>query len=222
MEFRAPGSAFPTPEELFRAPRGDPPPSTIIRTEEDQDVFIYDVADRLKWSLLDPPSVIEVLDLNETGSPQWSHLLIDPKHAFANEAITKPQRSRMLVVIDIVESWEYWQDADAWDERPAPLVIENTDGQPITVEQFVTEVYAYATELRDLMFEAEGRNEAERLRARYYYLLTSGPGRKDAGDTEAVFYISTKSDVVNSDAELADWWSQLERRYMKEYVELRA
>jgi hypothetical protein len=218
MEFRAPGSAFPTPEELFRAPRGDQPPSTVIRKEEDQDVFLYDITDRLKWSLLDPPSSIEVLDLNEKGSPRWSHLLKDPKHTLAEEAITNPPRSRMLVVLDMVAYWEFWQDANAWDECPAPLVIENTDGRPITVEQFVTKVGAYANELRNLMFEAEGRDEAERLRARYYFLLAMGPRRKDAGDTEAIFSITLQSDVVNSDAEMADWWSRLEHRYMKECV----
>jgi hypothetical protein len=43
-----------------------------------------------------------------------------------------PLRSRMLIVIEMVNTWEFWQDSCAEADCPAPLLIKNPDGQPIT------------------------------------------------------------------------------------------
>jgi hypothetical protein len=71
--------------------------------------------------------------MDENNEPHWFPLLAEPYHTVAMEPITEPPRSRMLVVLALVEYADYWQDSG--DEPPAPLVIENLDGQPISVTQ---------------------------------------------------------------------------------------
>jgi hypothetical protein len=204
----------PATEEFFRRPSGNQPLSNTIRTDADKALLRDEVTERLKWSLLDPPSKIEIIDLNEAGEPYWRPLLEDPKHVLAGVAATEPPRSRMLVVLDMVDSWEYWQDACAYDDRPAPLLIENVDGQPISVEQFVTEIHKYTVSLRDLLYEAEGRDESEKQHARYYYLLTMGPTRKNAGDANAEFRIHHQSDCLNSDEDFEKYSAWIARRFV--------
>lgn len=74
----------------------------------------------------------QIVELDNTGSPRWRPLLGAPNHALAEEPVSQPPRSRMLVAFDILYGADYWIDADTLDERPAPLVIENARGRPFT------------------------------------------------------------------------------------------
>lgn len=62
---------------------------------------------------MEPPTTAQVVELDETGKPQWRPLLGLPKHALTEKPITQPLRSRILIVLDLVLSWESWHDADA-------------------------------------------------------------------------------------------------------------
>ena len=86
----------------------------------------------------------------------------------------------MLIVFNLVQNWDYWRDADAMDERPAPLVIENSGEQPITFAQFIYKLHRYALGLREICFlQTEDRGDSEH--ARLYCSGSSGPKHKDAG-----------------------------------------
>ncbi|EUC39891.1 hypothetical protein COCMIDRAFT_110253, partial [Bipolaris oryzae ATCC 44560] len=115
-------------------------------------LFVEELTDRFRWSVLDPPTTAQIVELDDTGSPQWRPLLGPPNHALAEEPVTQPPRCRMLIAFDVVYSADYWLDADALNEQPAPLVIENVGGQPITFEKFINELHLYAPELRETIF----------------------------------------------------------------------
>jgi hypothetical protein len=128
-------------------------------SEASETVFLHHLTDRLKWSVLDAPSTVQVLDMDENNEPQYIPLFGSPPHALAALPITSPARSCMLVFNALVECSEYWQDSG--DPAPAPLVIENLDGRPISVAQFITELHDYTLRLRDLMYEIEDRAHEE-------------------------------------------------------------
>lgn len=199
----APGEFFAPPPDYQR------PPENAI-SEGEEGLFAEELTDRLRWSVLDPPTTALVLDLDNTGTPQWQPLLGAPHHALAKEPVTQPPRSRMVIAFDLVYGADYWHDADARDEKPASLVIENAGGQPIALAQFVDELHNYATELREIIFELEDRGNPKN--ARLYCCGASGPKRKDAGDPDALFLVYLHSDVFTSDQELEqDWIGKAER-----------
>lgn len=144
--------------------------------------------------VLDAPDTAEILELDGHGEPQWRPLLTTPNHPFAHKSVTNPPRSRMLIVLTMIQSWEYWHDALAEDSCPAPLLIENADGQPISVAQLIAELHEYIKHLRDLIYEIEDRDPSEN--ARLYLLGVVGPKRKDAGNADAQFWVHLDSDVV--------------------------
>jgi hypothetical protein len=166
----------------------------------------------LKWSLLDVSSTAQVLDLGENNEPQWFPLLAEPHHAVAAEPITSPPRSRMLVVLDLVEYSERWQDFG--DEAPAPLLVENLDGQPISIAQFVTGVHDYTLRLRDVIYEIEDRADSEK--AVLYFLGASGLKRKDEADANARFAVHFASDVLEDGGMLESLWALNVRRFVEQ------
>lgn len=105
----------------------------------------------LKWSLLRPVSKFHVLNI-ERDTPVWTQLLgtgDQPDHPLASQSATDPPRHHMTVVLDPMESWEYWFDAEAMENRPRPFVIDNEKGEMITFGQFVTQIHAYAIYMHD-------------------------------------------------------------------------
>jgi hypothetical protein len=118
----------------------------------------------------------------------------------------------MLVVLVVVEYSERRQDSG--DEAPAPLLIENLDGQPISIAQFVTEVHDYTLRLRDLIYEIEDREDSEK--AVLYFFGASGPKRKDAADANARFAVHVASNVVQDDVLLERTWADNVRRFVEE------
>jgi hypothetical protein len=181
-------------------------------SEASETVFLHHLTDRLKWSVLDAPSTVQVLDMDENNEPQYIPLFGSPPHALAALPITSPARSCMLVFNALVECSEYWQDSG--DPAPAPLVIENLDGRPISVAQFITELHDYTLRLRDLMYEIEDRAHEEE--AVYTFFSVSGPKRGDAADVDARFMVDFVSDVVKDDEMLEGIWAQNMQRFVEQ------
>jgi hypothetical protein len=176
-------------------------------------IFLDHLADRLNWSLLAAPSTIQVLDMDSNNSPQWYPLFPSKSHhdALAALPITSPPRSRMLVVLNQVEYAEYFQDSG--DEPPTSPVIENLDGQPISVAQFVSEVHEYTLGLRNVIHELEDRADDEK--AVFLFSRVSGPKRQDAGDTNARFVVDMHSNVVRDDELLEAMCANRIRRFVE-------
>ncbi|KAI1379063.1 hypothetical protein F4677DRAFT_465307 [Hypoxylon crocopeplum] len=163
---------------------------------------------RLKWPLFQPLSNTKVLDFDEAGEPHWTPLFgaaPGQHHAIVSEPVTDPPRTRMTVVLDPVDTWEYWQDADIFDQRPAPLTLENKDGGAVTLGQFVTEVHAYIAALRDLLLEAMATDTDNDIQ--YYFSGCQGPTRSDAAEENepqfGVFLVD--SQMTNMD----EWWENV-------------
>jgi len=108
-----------------------------------------DLLYRLRWNLLAPLQDIEITigpKNEETLVPLFDHLC-------ANAPLSVPSRHRLEVLSeDIWTSHEGWHHGDDSPEpdcacKPPPnLVIENADGRPVTLRQFVTQVHPYLNE----------------------------------------------------------------------------
>ncbi|KAK8008188.1 hypothetical protein PG991_010739 [Apiospora marii] len=130
---------------------------------------------RLKWSLFRPVSEIQ------------------PDHPLASQSATDPPRHRMIVVLDSVESWEYWHDAEAMDDRPLPLVIDNKNGEMVTIGQFVTQVHAYASSIKTVVYDClavpSTRDDVE-----FYYDGCLSPRASAAAETDVTFSVCMMDD----------------------------
>jgi hypothetical protein len=123
----------------------------------------------------------------------------------------------MLVVLVLVHYWETWQDAGDEADRPAPLLVENTDGSPISVAQFLAEVHEYVLGLRDLNHKIEDREQSDK--AVLFLFRISGPMRKDAADADALFAVHVTSEVVKDYALFEGIWEGNSRRFVAQQRE---
>lgn len=120
---------------------------------------------RLKWSVLDSPSKVEIFFLDAEDNPQWAPLFTDP---IVGEAATNPPQSRLQIMLEPLGTWEHWRQAEK--EPPKQLFIENTDGQPISVGQFIQAVHDYAVPLRRLLCRCcDIYAPEEEAHARFYF-----------------------------------------------------
>ncbi|KAK7962895.1 uncharacterized protein PG986_003720 [Apiospora aurea] len=162
---------------------------------------------RLKWSLLRPVSEIQVLTIAE-DAPVWTRLFgtqDQPSHPLALQSATEPPRYRMTVIMDDVERWEYWQDAEAMDDRPPPLVIENKNGDMISIGQFVSEIHAYASSIKTVIHDCLAvplsREEVD-----FYYFGCLSPRVSAAAEPDAKFLICLTDDYNHPN--MATHWEQ--------------
>jgi len=111
-----------------------------------------DLLYRLRWNLLAPLQDIEIA----IGPKNEETLVLLFDHPCANTPISVPSLRRLEVMSD-----DIWRSHEAWhhgDDSPEPdcackpppnLVIENADGRPITLGQFVTQAHPYLNEHMD-------------------------------------------------------------------------
>ncbi|RPA78941.1 hypothetical protein BJ508DRAFT_363562 [Ascobolus immersus RN42] len=114
-----------------------------------------DILTRLQWLIFSPPTDIHILS---PASPDGTQLPSTPlsTHPTSTTPITTPPLSRIRLLCDNVQTWDYWTFGDDLAMRPAPLVIENDDGSPVTVAQFVQECHTYLCSIRDIVNEVFG------------------------------------------------------------------
>jgi hypothetical protein len=149
--------------QAFKGPiqSGPPPPPPPPRPRGPR---VNRVFDRLKWSVLDSPSKAEIFDVVEEDETRWTPLFTDP---IAEEAALSPPQSRLQISIEPLNSWENWQQSDT--DPPEQLLVENTDGQPISIKQFIQVVHDYAIPLRELLCQCcDVWGPEEKARARFY------------------------------------------------------
>ncbi|KAI4611876.1 uncharacterized protein J4E87_010378 [Alternaria ethzedia] len=186
-------------------------PEEVPREEEG--LLHTSALDRLRWNLLAPPSTVLIIDSNEEGEPSWRPMLVDPKHPLADEAVTEVPRSRMCVAFDMVEAWECWERYDD-NPPPPPLLIENSDGNAITIEQFIVKVSRYAQRLRETIFECEGRALSGSEGACLWFDAAFGPKRKDAEDPDILFLVGFTSNFWFSSSQIEADHVQKEKRFV--------
>lgn len=126
------------------------------------------IFDRLNWSILDLPSKAEMFFLDSEGKLQWVSL-----STVADETAMKLPQSRLQIKVQLLASWEHWQQAK--EEPPKPLLIDNTDGQPISVKQFMQAVHDYALSLRWLLCKSCNLYGPEEVaNTRFYFTRIMG------------------------------------------------
>jgi hypothetical protein len=133
-------NAADIPPQLLMS--GPPPEAQPPSGPEPNEIF-----NRLKWSVLDPPSDVQVFGRDDQGALQWRPL----SDASLGGTAVNPPQSRLVVSIEPLHSWWHWHDSGTQHLRPTQLLIENADGQPISVRQFIQAVHCYAFPLRKLL-----------------------------------------------------------------------
>lgn len=113
-----------------------------------------DLLYRLRWNILTALDNIEIV----TGPHNEESVIPFFGNSSANESIAQPPLSR--VEVSIGDCWSK-RDYDYGDEEdrykpPAALFIENADGSPISVGQFVTQVHAYLNENMEEIKKVKG------------------------------------------------------------------
>ncbi|KAI1392049.1 uncharacterized protein F4822DRAFT_114455 [Hypoxylon trugodes] len=183
-------------------------PETSNSLDQQVSLFADRLFLRLKWQFFQPLSNIQVLDFDDAEEPHWTPLFGNApgqQHVIASEPVTDPHRARLAVVLDPVESWEYWQDAELQNEKPVPLILEGRDGGVITLGQFVTEVHTYVAGLRDLLQEALAADPDGNVE--YYFAGCMGPTRNKAAAQEeprlSVFLVDSEME------DLDEWWENV-------------
>ncbi|KAI2637852.1 hypothetical protein GGS26DRAFT_588221 [Hypomontagnella submonticulosa] len=180
------------------------PSSAVQRTS----LFADSLFLRLKWPLFQPLTDIRVLDIDAAGEPHWTPLFSRApglQHTIALEPVTDPLRTRIAVVLDPVDTWEYWEDADASDKKPAPLILEGREGGTITLGQFVTEVHTYIAGLRGLLQEALAADPNGDVK--YFFAGCLGPPRNELMAQElptfGVFLVDSEMEDMD------EWWENV-------------
>lgn len=101
---------------------------------------------------------------------------MSPTGRCLTEAAMDPSQSRLEVSIERLHSWWHWQDTGTQYLRPAQLLIENADGQPISARQFIQAVYSYALPLCKLLLRCtDTKDPLDQDRARFFFdMMTTG------------------------------------------------
>ncbi|EUC45763.1 hypothetical protein COCMIDRAFT_94635 [Bipolaris oryzae ATCC 44560] len=115
----------------------DPSLPTAVDYDEEPDRIRQDLLSRLHWNVFGPLDEVAVRD-GPTLTP-LAH------HAIKSESIALPPLSKVTIHIDVCQE-KYAMDEHDDEDRyqpPSPLVIEKTDGTPISINDFVTLVHPF-------------------------------------------------------------------------------
>lgn len=154
------------------------PSPQISSTRYASKTEVHPVFDRLKWSILDPLSDVQILGANAQGEANLQPFFEGPEYALAEEPATEPPNARLHIVIEPLHSWHQWRDCKHL--KPAPRLIENTDGQPVSVRQFMQAVHHYAAPMREVLCQCTDIDSPYDIpRAVFYLDLIMGGGTID-------------------------------------------
>ena len=188
--------------------------SPAQRVQHPSQTEVNEVFARLKWSILDSPPEVQIFNVGARGESQWQSLFENPNLAIAEEAATEPPQSRLNFVIEPLHNWWHWHDAGKKHLRPGPGLIENTDGRPISVKQFIQGVHDYAVPLRKLLCQCTDiDNPSYWPRARFYFQLIMGGREINLERSFPLLDFHVVEDPNGEGVESAWLWEALETRF---------
>jgi hypothetical protein len=192
------------PHLLMSGPPPEAPPST---GPEPHEIF-----NRLEWSVLDPPSDVQVFGRDDGGLLQWRPLSEETNRSLLDGAAMNPPQSRLEVSLQPLHSWWHWHDSLTEHLRPAKLLIENAGGQPISVRQFIESVHYYCLPLRKLLLRCTDiRDPSNQDRARFFFdMITSGSEGEIPGQREIA--VNVIEDPTGDGQKCAWIWEDVETR----------
>jgi hypothetical protein len=189
---------------------GPPPAAPASSGPEPNDIF-----NRLKWSVLDSPSDVQVFGPDDEGVLQWRPLTEESSKSQLDETAMDPPQSRLEVTIEPLQSWWNWVDSNTTHLRPAQLLIENADGQPISIRQFIQAVHSYALSLRELLLRCMDVDPYDEHRARFFFDLITGGSVGEVSGQQG-FAVNVVEDP-EGDGEKCAWiWENVETRVKKQ------
>lgn len=123
----------------------------------------HDLLYRLRWNVLDPTEHIEVA----TGPPEQAIFVPFLDHPLANESLFNPPLSCIdeINIRDFADKRArdiYYPEEERY-KPPTALQIVNSDGSPITLGQFVTELHAYIRHNLEEVKRVKGELYGERV-----------------------------------------------------------
>ena len=185
---------------------GPPPPAPRLPMNE--------VFSRLKWSVLDPPSDIQVFGPDDKGDLQWRPLFHETNESLLDGAAIVPPTSCLGIVIEPLHYWWPWHDSDTEHLRPAQLLLENPDGQPVSVRQFIEAVHNYTLPLRELLLQCmEIDDPSEQERARFIFrLITKWSDEEISGRPRFKVHLVEDRTGDGDGVECAWIWQDVENR----------
>ena len=131
-----------------------------------------DLFNRLHWDVFGPLSDITVQDGNKNTLATFT------SHAIGLESIADPPVFRISVNIDVCQQKFSMDETDEEDYRyqpPKPLVIENQNGSPISIKDFIDQVHLFLNANKDEIYKCEDEN---------YYGADEDEGRDKDQPTE--------------------------------------
>ncbi|KAH7068561.1 hypothetical protein FB567DRAFT_406426, partial [Paraphoma chrysanthemicola] len=144
-------------------------------TQHPSQAEVHPVFDRLKWSILDPLPDVQIVGMDARGEPQLQPFFGGPESASAQEPATGPPKAQLHIVIEPLDSWHQWRDKKHL--KPAPKLVENTDGRPVSVQQFMQAVHDYAAPLRKLLCQSTDIDSPSDIpRAKFWFDMIMGGG----------------------------------------------
>jgi hypothetical protein len=107
-----------------------------------------DILYRLRWSVLWSVEKINIESgLNKDGTEKRQPFL---SHPLAMESLADPPVIRLqLSSVDLYEVKHFYMLSESYSDEP--VIIENTDGRPITFTDFVTEAHKYLSQHKDAL-----------------------------------------------------------------------
>lgn len=188
-----------------------PPVAPTSSGPEPNDIF-----NRLKWSVLDSPSDVQVFGPDDEGVLQWRPLTEESSKSQLDETAMYPPKSRLEITIEPLQSWWHWHDSDTKHLRPAQLLIENADGQPISVRQFIQAVHAYALPLRKLLLRCmDVTDPSNQQRARFFFDMITGGSVGEVSGQQG-FAVNVVEDPAGDGEKCAWIWENVEIRVKKQ------
>lgn len=172
----------------------------------------HEIFQRIKWSVLDPPSDAQICEVDDQGALQWRPLFSDANQSILEASAIQPPEAHLEIAIEPLQSWWHWQDTDSRHLRPAKVLVENPDERPISVEQFICAIHEYAVPLRQLLLKCMDIDDPENWdKARFYFDMITG-GEAGAIPGTLGLTINVVEDPTGEGEECAWIWEDAETR----------
>lgn len=145
----------------------------------------------LEWSVLDPVETIRVREA-QAGSNDLTYTPFLRRqqewHLVAANPVTNPPVTTMKIVVDAVDAWDYWHDAEDMASCPQPFVLNKEGDQSfITVLDFVRAVYSYCSSISETIYDCFDEIPASGVK--FWYNGCLGPRRSQWQNKDNTFSI---------------------------------
>jgi hypothetical protein len=166
----------------------EPDPNLSVR---EPPLLEGDLLRSLKWSVFDPVETIQVREA-QTGPEGLTHSPFfqgqQEWHPVAGRPVTNPPVTSMKIVVDAVDAWDYWHDADDMASCPQPFLVRKEGHQSfITVLDFVRAIHNYCSSISEIMYDCF--DDIPESGVKFWFEGCLGPGRSQWQNNDNKFSI---------------------------------